>query len=108
MHILLLVLSLAIFSIEVEARGKNRKIKTTTPVPTQIEPPQETTQVIDFHKRVSVPLFHNMYMQEEKDDKDATLVMNKTLIYGPSLTTRHLVHIILVSLIYPNRRLFDN
>ena len=49
-----------------------------------------------------------MYMQEEKDDKVATLVMNKTLIYGPSLTTRHLVHIILVSLIYPNRRLVDN
>ena len=47
-------------------------------------------------------------MQEEKDDKVATLVMNKTLIYGPSLTTRHLVHIILVSLIYPNRRLVDN
>jgi len=69
-HILLLVLSLTIFSIEVEARGKNRKIKTTTPVPTQIEPPQETTQVPEVDETTTEESLYDLDYLVNRPDPD--------------------------------------
>jgi len=66
-HILLLLLSLTVVSIEAR---RTRKTKTTTPVPTQIEPPQETTQVPEVEETTTEESLYDLDYLVNRPDPD--------------------------------------